>query len=84
MGIRDSDAEDSRMQKTDFVKAVAEKAKMSQKDTKEIIDAALEVIADQLKAGDKVTLHVRVSTHRPARRSAFQQPRLQGSAPAAP
>ncbi len=44
------------MQKTDFVKAVAEKAKMSQKDTKEVIDAALEVIAQQLKAGEKVTL----------------------------
>lgn len=56
MGIRDSDAEDNEMQKTDFVKAVAEQAKMSQKDTKEIIDAALEVIADQLKAGEKVTL----------------------------
>jgi DNA-binding protein HU-beta len=47
---------DNAMQKTDFVKAVAEKAKMSQKDTKEVIDAALEVIADQLKAGEKVTL----------------------------
>ncbi len=44
------------MQKTDFVKAVAEKAQMSQKDTKEIIDAALEVIAQQLKGGEKVTL----------------------------
>ena len=44
------------MQKTDFVKAVAKKAKMSQKDTKEVVDAALEVIADQLKSGEKVTL----------------------------
>ena len=47
---------DNAMQKTDFVKAVAEKAKMSQKDTKEVIDAALEVIADLLKAGEKVSL----------------------------
>ena len=51
-----SDEQDIEMQKTDFVKAVAEKAKISQKDTKEVIDAALEVIADQLKAGNKVTL----------------------------
>jgi DNA-binding protein HU-beta len=44
------------MQKTDFVKAVAEKAELSQKDTKAAIDAALEVIAEQLKKGEKVTL----------------------------
>lgn len=44
------------MQKTDFIKAVAEKANMSQKETKQIIDAALDVIAEQLKAGEKVTL----------------------------
>jgi DNA-binding protein HU-beta len=44
------------MQKTDFIKAVADKAGMSQKDTKEVIDKALEVIADALKSGEKVTL----------------------------
>jgi DNA-binding protein HU-beta len=44
------------MQKTDFIKAVAERASMSQKDAKMAIDAALDVIADALKAGQKVTL----------------------------
>ena len=44
------------MQKTDFIKAVAERAKRSQKETKEIVDAALEVITDALKRGEKVTL----------------------------
>lgn len=44
------------MQKTDFIKAVAEKANMSQKETKQVIDAALDVIADALQKGEKVTL----------------------------
>ncbi len=44
------------MQKTDFIKAVAEHAEISQKDTKKVIDTALDVIADALKAGEKVTL----------------------------
>jgi DNA-binding protein HU-beta len=44
------------MQKTDFIKAVAEKAGMSQKDTKTIVDAALDVITETLAAGEKVTL----------------------------
>jgi DNA-binding protein HU-beta len=44
------------MQKTEFVKAVAEAANMSQKETKEVIDAALKVIEEQLKQGGKVTL----------------------------
>ena len=48
--------EREEMQKTDFVKEVAAKANMSQKDTKEVIDAALEVIAAELKKGNKVTL----------------------------
>ncbi len=44
------------MQKTEFIKAVADQANMSQKDAKAAIDAALEVIADALKRGEKVTL----------------------------
>ncbi len=44
------------MQKTDFIKAVAEKTSISQKETKLVIDAALEVIAETLAAGEKVTL----------------------------
>jgi DNA-binding protein HU-beta len=44
------------MQKTDFVKAVAEQCGVSQKDTKTIIDAALKVIEDAMRRGEKVTL----------------------------
>jgi DNA-binding protein HU-beta len=44
------------MQKTDFIKAVAERAELSQKDTKAVVDAALDVIAEALKRGEKVTL----------------------------
>jgi DNA-binding protein HU-beta len=44
------------MQKTDFIKAVAEKASVSQKETKQVIDAALKVIEEALKRGEKVTL----------------------------
>ncbi|PDW02358.1 HU family DNA-binding protein [Candidatus Viridilinea mediisalina] len=44
------------MQKTDFIKAVAEKAGVSQKDTKLVVDSALEVITEQLAKGEKVTL----------------------------
>ncbi|RMD76379.1 MAG: integration host factor, partial [Chloroflexi bacterium] len=40
------------MQKTDFIKAVAERAKVSQKETKQIIDAALEVITEALARGE--------------------------------
>jgi DNA-binding protein HU-beta len=44
------------MQKTDFIKAVAEQSNMSQKETKVVIDTALKVIEDALKRGEKVTL----------------------------
>jgi DNA-binding protein HU-beta len=44
------------MQKTDFIKAVAEKTGISQKETKQVIDAALLVIEEALKRGEKVTL----------------------------
>lgn len=44
------------MQKTDFIKAVAEQTGISQKETKQVIDAALKVIEEALKRGEKVTL----------------------------
>ena len=44
------------MQKTDFVRAVAERTGVSQKDARHVIDAALDIIAETLKAGEKVTL----------------------------
>lgn len=44
------------MQKTEFIKAVAEKAGVSAAETKQVVDAALEVITGQLAQGDKVTL----------------------------
>lgn len=44
------------MQKTDFIKAVAERTGVSQKETKQVVDTALEVIAETLKKGEKVTL----------------------------
>jgi DNA-binding protein HU-beta len=44
------------MQKTDFIKAVAERTGMSQKETKLTVDAALDVITEALKDGQKVTL----------------------------
>jgi DNA-binding protein HU-beta len=44
------------MQKTDFIKAVAEQTGVSQKETKQVVDAALEVITESLKRGEKVTL----------------------------
>lgn len=44
------------MQKTDFIKAVAERTGVSQKETKQVIDAALDVIAETLAKGEKVTL----------------------------
>ena len=44
------------MQKTDFFKSVAEKAQVSQKEAKQVIDAALDIITESLKGGEKVTL----------------------------
>ena len=44
------------MQKTDFIKAVADKTGVSQKETGVIINAMLDMIAAQLAAGEKVTL----------------------------
>jgi DNA-binding protein HU-beta len=44
------------MQKTDFVKSVAERANVSQKEAKQVIDAALDIITESLRGGEKVTL----------------------------
>jgi DNA-binding protein HU-beta len=44
------------MQKTEFIKAVAERTGSSQKETKQIIDAALDIITETLADGKKVTL----------------------------
>jgi len=44
------------MQKTDFVKSVADRANVSQKEAKQVIDAALDIITESLKGGEKVTL----------------------------
>ena len=44
------------MQKTDFIKAVADKTGVAQKETGTIINAMLDVITAQLAAGEKVTL----------------------------
>ncbi len=44
------------MQKTDFIKAVSDRAEVSQKDAKKVIDTALEVITESLQNGEKVTL----------------------------
>ncbi|NJN68839.1 MAG: HU family DNA-binding protein [Chloroflexaceae bacterium] len=46
------------MQKTEFIKAVAEKAGdgVSQKQAKQVIEAAINVITETLQKGEKVTL----------------------------
>jgi DNA-binding protein HU-beta len=44
------------MQKTDFVKSVAERAGVSQKEAKQVVDSALDIITETLKQGEKVTL----------------------------
>ena len=44
------------MQKTEFVKVVAERANMSQKDARHIIDTALAVIVEALASDNRVTL----------------------------
>lgn len=44
------------MQKTDFIKAVAEKAGVGQKEARLIVDTALDVITEELTRGEKITL----------------------------
>jgi DNA-binding protein HU-beta len=44
------------MQKTDFIKAVADKSGTTQKATADVVNAALAVISETLASGEKVTL----------------------------
>ena len=44
------------MNKTEFIAAVAEKAEISKKDSEKALKAFVVVVAEQLKAGDKVQL----------------------------
>ena len=44
------------MNKTEFIAAVAEKAEISKKDSEKSLKAFVDVVAEQLKAGDKVQL----------------------------
>ena len=44
------------MNKTEFIAAVAEKAEISKKDSEKALKAFVYVVAEQLKAGDKVQL----------------------------
>lgn len=44
------------MQKTDFIRAVAEQSSVSQKETAAIVNAMFEVITAALARGEKVTL----------------------------
>ena len=44
------------MNKTEFIAAVAEKAEISKKDSENALKAFVDVVAEQLKAGDKVQL----------------------------
>ena len=44
------------MNKTEFIAAVAEKAEISKKDSEKALKAFVDVVAEELKAGDKVQL----------------------------
>lgn len=44
------------MQKTDFIARVAEKSNVSKKVSRQVIEAAIDVIAQSLASGDKVVL----------------------------
>ena len=44
------------MNKADFIKALAEKADLSNKDASAALDAFIDVVANALKAGDKVAI----------------------------
>ena len=44
------------MNKTEFIAAVAEQAEISKKDSEKALKAFVDVVAEQLKAGDKVQL----------------------------
>ena len=57
------------MNKTEFIAAVAEKAEISKKDSEKALKAFVDVVAEQLKAGDKVQL-VRFGTFEVSERAA--------------
>jgi DNA-binding protein HU-beta len=44
------------MQKTQFIAEVAERTGVSKKQTRQVLDAALHLIAEQLQAGERVVL----------------------------
>lgn len=44
------------MNKTDFIKTVAEKAEMTQKDTKAVYEAIVETIHEEMKKGERLSL----------------------------
>ena len=44
------------MNKTEFIAAVADKAEISKKDSEKALKAFVDVVTEQLKAGDKVQL----------------------------
>ena len=44
------------MNKTDFIKTVAEKAQLTQKDTKAVYEAMVETIHKEMKKGERLTL----------------------------
>ena len=44
------------MNKTEFIRAVSEKAGITMKDINEVYEAMVEVVTDALKAGDKLQL----------------------------
>ena len=44
------------MNKTEFIAAVAEKAEISKKDSEKALKAFIDVVADELKKGEKIQL----------------------------
>ena len=44
------------MNKADFIKTVAEKAQLTQKDTKAVYEAMVETIHEEMKKGERLTL----------------------------
>jgi len=44
------------MQKTAFIAEIAERSGVSKKQAKQVLDAALQIVAEQLQAGERVVL----------------------------
>ena len=44
------------MNKTDFIKTVADKAQLTQKDTKAVYEAMVETIHEEMKKGERLSL----------------------------